>query len=553
MLASVPLDAVGIFRRTAAVAASLAALLLLLVGSPAGAHGAMESSDPTAGAVIDDPVSEVTLVFSDQTEPVGDGFQVVESDGGIRNPNAWESADGRTFVLHFDPPITGGETGLQWTIRSADSHALNGSFSFTVDAEVPIEAESPDGSAATVGSDPESDLEVASGAASASESESESVASPPTAAGRPTIESVPVAADPIPVVSDAELNGSPPVRALGLLGRLTATVGSLVAVGAVVFLVLVLRGTPGDGRLVLLIARRAALLVVAGTIAQSVATVAVRGGGWAATLSPVEWMEALSSRFGSAAGLLLIGAFGISSGSQFRREPIGHQSSEMIRADMTRVGVLAAGPRFSTVTNHPPLDNADEVGASLTPLLFRWHPTSASSGAVLGVVSLLAAAVVGGHTLGGPGAFMSAIVTLAHVVAGSVWVGGVVVLLSLLRRRLAAQRHVEAVDVAVRFSVLAAVSLVGVALAGMILTYSHVDSISQLWTTGWGRLVLGKLGLVAVAAALGAMNHFVVIPRLVTRTDDVGLGTVLKRLISAEIVVLVTVLALTAQLVATGL
>lgn len=552
----------GILRRTAAVAASLAALLLLLAGSPADAHAGVESSDPTAGAVIHEPVTEITLVFSDRTEPIGDGFQVIESNGEIRGPNAWESPDGRTFVLHFDPPITGGEAGLQWTIRSADSHALNGGFSFTVDAEEPIDspvddtADSDDGEAVAVGSDPQVAPEPEPGATlepdPAIEPDSEQTA-PPIAAAQPTVDSARVDADPIPLVVDAELNGSIPMRGLGLLGRIATMVGSLVAIGAVAFLVLLLRGTSGEGRTVITLARRAALLVVAGVVAESVADVAVRGGGWGATLSPIEWTEALSSRFGSAMGLLLIGAFGVSNGSHFRREAIGSQSSEVIRADMTRVGVLAAGPRSSTGTNHPPLDNVDEVGASLTPLLYRWHPTSTSSGAILGVVALLAAAVVDGHTVGGSSTFMSAVVTVAHVLAGSVWVGGIVVLLILLRRRFATQRRVEAVDLAVRYSVLASVSLVGVAVAGLLLTYTHLDSISQLWTTGWGQLVLAKLGLVAMAASLGGLNHFVVIPRLVTRTNDIGLGTALKRLVSAEIVILLTVLVLTAQLVVTGL
>ncbi|MDH4277183.1 MAG: CopD family protein, partial [Acidimicrobiia bacterium] len=514
----------------------------------------VESSDPSAGAVLDDPVTDITLVFSDQTEPIGDGFQVVEADGDIRSPNAWESPDGRTFLLHFDPPIAGGETGVQWTIRSADSHALNGGFSFTVDAEEPIgpavetAANSPGDASA-----PSPEQAPAPGSDALPDSEAAPAAKPSFDAGRPVIESVSVAADPIPPVPETELNGSVGMRGLALVGRLATMAGSLVAIGALIFLVRVLRGTLDEGRLVKLIARRAVLVVAGGAIAESAALVAVRSGDWSALLSPVEWATALSSRFGAAVALFLIGAFGVSTGSHFGRKPIGYQSSDMIRADMNRVGVVAAGSRSPAATNHPPLDNAEQVDASLNPLLFRWHPTSASSGAMLGVVALLAATTVDGHTLGGSAPLMSAVVTVTHVLAGSVWIGGVIVLSCLLRGRMAAQRRVGAVDVAVRYSVLASVSLVGVALAGSILAYNHLDSVSQLWTTGWGRLVMAKLGLVGAAASLGGLNHFVVIPRLVTRTDDVGLGNMLKRLVSAEIVLLVIVVTVTAQLVATGL
>ncbi|MDH3301375.1 MAG: copper resistance protein CopC/CopD, partial [Acidimicrobiia bacterium] len=503
----------GIFRRTAAVAASMAAIMLLLVESPAAAHAGVESSDPTAGAVLDDPVSEITLVFTDRTEPIGDGFQVIEADGEIRTPNDWESSDGRTFRLHFDPPITGGETGMQWTIRSADFHALNGGFVFTVVAEEPDvtvpEADAERSPAVVSAVEPLTGETTSADPGNDRRDEFEEAAALAVVTERPTIESVPVVADPIPGVPDAELNGSAGMRALGIVGRLATMAGSLVAIGALVFLIRVLCGTVGEGRLVMAIARRAALVIVAGVIAESVAQVVVRGGGWASILSPVEWTEALSSRFGGAVALHLIGAFGVSTGSHFHREQIGSRRSDVIRADMTRVGVLAAGPPSSAVTNHPPLENGAEVGASLTPLLFRWRPTSVSYGAVMGIVALLAAALVDGHTMGGPDLLLSAAVTLTHVLAGSVWVGGVIVLFLLLRRRIAVQRRVEAVDVAVRYSVLASLSLVGVALAGLILTYTHLDSISQLWTTEWGRLVMAKLSLVAIAASLGAVNHFV--------------------------------------------
>lgn len=542
---------VGIIRCAWLIAAGLLAVLAFS-GSPASAHAGVESSDPADGAVVDDPVSEITLVFTDETEPVGDGFRVVEANGVVRAPARWESSDGRRFVLQFDPPITGGQISVRWTIRSADSHALSGGIGFTVNASVSASSDpvgdTPASAVESGGSDADA---TPSRAETATEAESERGAALGQPVERPLIESVAVA---VPgSISEVELREPVAVRALALAGRLASMLGALIAIGAVVFLIVVLRGTPHEGRLVTFIARGAALVLVGGAIAQATAFVASPGEAWGSLLSPVEWIDALSSRFGGAIALQLIGAFGISTGSLFRREPIGQHSSEASRADLNRVGVLAAGSGLSAIADRPPADHGGHDEASLAPLLFRWHPTSASSGAVLGIVSVLAAFVVDGHTLGGSSPMLSAVVTLTHVVAGSVWVGGVLVLFCILNHRLREDRRVEAVDLAVRYSVLATLSLAAVALAGLVLTYSHVDSVSDVWTTGWGRLVLAKLGLVAVVAAIGALNHFVVIPRLVTRSNDTGLGVALKRLIAAEIVVLVMVVALSAQLVATGL
>ena len=461
-------------------------------------------------------------------------------------------------MLHFEPPIAGGEADLQWSIRADDSHALTGEFAFTVDVDDPIDTSEPAEAATTpepLTPDPSESSAGDEGAGTESDDAAADLeaATAPQQSADATIQSVPVVADPDPIVSDAELNGSAAMQLVGLVGRVIRMIGSLVSIGALIVLVRILRGSSGEGPLVTLVARRAALAVVPGAVLEATAQVAIQNGTWASVLSPVAWTDALSGRFGAAIALYLIGAFGVSNGSYFRRVAIGHQQRDLIRADLTKVGVLAAGHRTTSATNHPPLDNADEVGATLTPLLFRWQATSATSGAGLGIVALLAAAVVDGHTIGGPGPVMGAVVTVAHVLAGSVWVGGVVVLVVLLRRRFRALRRVEAVDLAVRYSVLATVSLVVVAVAGLALTISHLGAVSELWTTGWGRLVLAKLGLVSVAAGMGALNHFVVIPRLVIRTEDDGLGIVLKRLVSAEIVVLSVVVALSAQLVVTGL
>jgi putative copper export protein len=60
-----------------------------------------------------------------------------------------------------------------------------------------------------------------------------------------------------------------------------------------------------------------------------------------------------------------------------------------------------------------------------------------------------------------------------------------------------------------------AVGLVGVmVLAGVYLALVRLPDLSDLWSSDYGRLLLMKLAIVAVALSWGAIHHFVVRPRL---------------------------------------
>ena len=97
-----------------------------------------------------------------------------------------------------------------------------------------------------------------------------------------------------------------------------------------------------------------------------------------------------------------------------------------------------------------------------------------------------------------------------------------------------------------RFSRVATVALVAVAIAGSLLAWSIVDDPADLVSGSWGRLLIGKVALVAVAAGIGAYNHFRVVPTL---QDDPERAATLARTLTAEAIVLVLVVAVTAALV----
>jgi copper transport protein len=120
-----------------------------------------------------------------------------------------------------------------------------------------------------------------------------------------------------------------------------------------------------------------------------------------------------------------------------------------------------------------------------------------------------------------------------HLCAAMLWIGGLVQL-AVVARTAAAFR---------RFSRLATVCVGVLILAGTYLTIERFPTLSDLWTTHYGHILLIKLGLVCVALLWGAAHQFLVMPRL----EQVG-GRVGRSLL-AESAVAMSVLLVAAILV----
>lgn len=110
-----------------------------------------------------------------------------------------------------------------------------------------------------------------------------------------------------------------------------------------------------------------------------------------------------------------------------------------------------------------------------------------------------------------------------HIVSGVVWVGGLAFLAALAtsRARLGESAGLLWGDVWRRFALVALVCVGAVLTSGLWLTWKHVGSISQLWTTTYGIFVLVKILLVLGMVAAGAVNQFWLMPRIVkARQED---------------------------------
>jgi copper transport protein len=177
------------------------------------------------------------------------------------------------------------------------------------------------------------------------------------------------------------------------------------------------------------------------------------------------------------------------------------------------VGIAAAGALF----------------AALAPL---YAPLELA--AIAAALGLLPLPTLAGHALDAGRPRIEILVDLLHVTAASVWLGGLVSLALALRAGL---------DRAVllrRFSNIAAASIVVLAVTGVIRAFSELDAVSQLWSTGYGRTLIVKTGLLTVLVGVGWLNRYRLIPRR-------ALG-VLRRSVAAELVLFVGLAAAVALL-----
>jgi methionine-rich copper-binding protein CopC len=116
--------------------AALFVVLGALIASPlaAFAHTALDYSVPTEGASVAEPVSEITVAFTEAVTLVGNGFEVFDPQENVLQPVA-VTDDDTVFRLQFDPPLAGGPVGVRYEVTSDDGHVVSGSFAFTVSAE----------------------------------------------------------------------------------------------------------------------------------------------------------------------------------------------------------------------------------------------------------------------------------------------------------------------------------------------------------------------------------------------------------------------------------
>ena len=518
----------------------LAASLVLMVATPAAAHTGFESSSPADGASIAEPVDEISLTFSGEATPAGDGFVVLDPEGVVRIPDDTTSTDNLTWTLRFDEPLASGMVGVRWRVAAPDAHPIEGSFSFTVDAAAtapPVTA-SPSADqtptpATAAPADPQADE---ANAITGSPSETE------------TAESLPAEPEPAAPVDLAEFLDTEDAAAAGVarvgdVGRVVSLLGVVFAFGGVAFAALTLRGDRSDIRAVLFWVRRAALFTIIGVVVEAAAQVATLASGWSGLWSPSALADGLVSSFGVAVTFRLAGGALVAAGAKLHIHSAENAADPVVAVkQLTAVG---AGPVAAT----PESDISSRVDSLLHAGDDAWH-ISKSPGAFVGAVLLAVSFLFDGHTVSEGPRWLHAVANVVHVTTAATWAGGVVMLALVIARRHRRNADLRALQLAVRFSVVATIALVSAAAAGTALTVVILDSVSELWSTPWGRLLIAKVLVVGVAAVGGGYNHRIVIPTLERSPDDDAVAHQFRTIVTLEAVAMVAVTLITGLLIA---
>ncbi len=136
----------------------------------------------------------------------------------------------------------------------------------------------------------------------------------------------------------------------------------------------------------------------------------------------------------------------------------------------------------------------------------------------------------------------------AHVLAASVWTGGLAFLLLALLASQGSRWKLAAHSVP-RFSAIAVVCVAVVLASGVVNSLQELSSW-RLWETTYGRLLVLKVALVVPLLALGAYNNRLSVPRL---RDGIASAPQRRRFVLttlAELFLVVVIVGVTAALVA---
>jgi len=121
-------------RGRVALVAMLLATITGVLGTWAGAsaHAELESSSPTAGAVLPTSPNQITLTFSEGVDPLPDSIRVVAGDGTAVSIGSINQDGGNSTMAADVPTLADGSYVVAWKAISADSHPVAGAFTFSV-------------------------------------------------------------------------------------------------------------------------------------------------------------------------------------------------------------------------------------------------------------------------------------------------------------------------------------------------------------------------------------------------------------------------------------
>jgi copper transport protein len=448
--------------RLALGSSALAVLVVVASAVPAGAHAAVTSSSPAQGSHVARPPHAVTIDFDQPVQPDNGGLVVLDSGGSpvqVSTGHPTPATLSATLPGNLGP----GAYVADYTVTSVDGHVVSGGIVFLVG-------------------------HVSAGAGSI------------TALTRPR-------------TSDA--------TRLDDFGQFLSYLGILTASGLAFFVAFILGGGPEVTRL----RRRASAAAVLGLIGLLVAGVAqadLIGGGPGALAHWSIDSHAFGGKFGQQCA-------------------------------------------------------AQVVGLALCLVSFRLGTLMARQfAAFYGLLIAAGAFVLFGHAIASPERWLSIPADVVHVILAAMWAGGLVGMIIVLRARARAERTGHSLDprpprggppeplsrgvsalsrragttmlvlerprsttlgetalppdpgtllrgtakMVGRFSTMAGISFAGIIVAGTLLATAEVGSVANLFETGYGQLLLVKIGLVGLLLFVAGYNRYLLLPGLLGAAAD---------------------------------
>jgi len=515
---------------------------LLGAAGPASAHTDFVGSNPANGDVVDGPVSQIVLEFTGESTEAGDGFVVLDADGQLRRPDSVVSDDAKTFLLNFDPALSGGQIGVRWSVRAGDSHPIEGSFSFTAGLAPPTSP--PDTTTGTSVADnasvdtiaPESPTTIPVQKSDPIDTSAETAGmdgsggSPPATTGAA-----------VDMAAFLDVDDSRPGETRANIGRTVTLLATVFALGGLAVAFATLRGPASEIGWLLRGVRIAGAALALGAAVEYVGVARIAG-------------DALSSAWSTSAGaattMRLIAGIAIAAGVAATTIGVRQRTPRPLSA---AVGTDNTAAPKRPATSHHLDDDQPTTSTSGTRDVARWAPDRRSALGLAGAALLVASFWFDGHTVTEGFRPLHALANSVHVVAGSIWAGGVIAMAAIMWRRRRHRRPSGALDLVVRFSSIAAVALGAVVAAGLVMAFLIAGSFSDITGTEWGQTLMLKTAGAGVAMAFGAWNHFRLLPALEAHPDDAELQRTARSTVTAEAIVLAFVVVVTASLVAAAI
>ena len=399
------------------------ALLLLVTGwllggvvlaGPAAAHAGLVSTEPGESARLETAPTEVTLTFNEGVS-LGAGYARVLTADGERVDTDDASVDDGVVTVPLRPDLAEGGYLVTYRIVSADSHPIQGAFSFVV-GEGELVAASADGP-----------------------------------------------------IADRLVEGAQQVA------RTAGFAGIAFAIGVPVLVLLCLPGGWSSPRL-----RRLATWG-AGTAAGTAVLLFLlqgpyaAGSGFGSLLDP----SLLSATAASTAGWALLARAVLAVALLFALRPAWRREGPPEVPELAAAGVFATGVALATAST--------------------------------------------GHAVAGSWPALAIGVTAVHVVAMSVWLGGLVAMLLVVLRPF--DEDEDFAGAMRRFSRVAFVAVAALVVTGILQSVRELGSPTALVDTVYGRLLMAKLTFFLVVLAAAGVSRVWVQQRLGVRRAPAGRRT----------------------------